>query len=111
VVDLDPAKAILDAMLDGWAVQQRARFLKERSIRPRLDLVRRLVEFSNQYPWQWTPAEVEAFFAHLRSGPRPIALSTARNYEVSVRLFMDYVTDGRYGWPATCVERLGQAPV
>lgn len=28
-----------------------------------------------------------------------------------MRLFMDYVTDGRYGWPVTCVERFGQAPV
>lgn len=52
VAHLDPARAVFDAMLDGWAAQQRARCLKEQSIKPRLDLVRRLATFSNLYPWQ-----------------------------------------------------------
>jgi hypothetical protein len=38
---LDPPQAVFAAMLDGWAAQQRTRFLKDDTIKPRLDLVRR----------------------------------------------------------------------
>jgi integrase/recombinase XerD len=106
VVHLDPAPAAFEAMLQGWATQQRARFLKESgTIQPRLDLVRRLAQFTNQYPWQWNPAEAEAFFASLSVAP-----STARIYQHHLRLFCDYVTDARYGWPVKCVEQFGTAP-
>lgn len=53
VVHLDPASAVFGAMLEGWATQQRARFLKANTIGPRLELVRRFAAFTNQYPWQW----------------------------------------------------------
>jgi len=56
--------------------------------------------FSSLYPWQWTPAEAEAFVDHLRSGERPIVMSTARVYENSLRLFLEYLLDQRYGWVA-----------
>jgi integrase/recombinase XerC len=86
VVHLDPAPAVFEAMLGGWATQQRSRFLAEDTVTPRLRMVRRLVDFSNLYPWQWTPAEGESFIAHLRSGEKPVRLSTARGYEVTIRL-------------------------
>jgi integrase/recombinase XerD len=106
VVHLDPEPAVFEAMLTGWATQQRARFLKaDGTITPRLDLVRRFARFSNQYPWQWEPAEVEAFFASL-----PIAVSTARNYQNVIRMFCEFVSDARYGWPAKCLELFGAAP-
>jgi hypothetical protein len=41
VVHLDPATAVFEAMLEGWATQQRARFLKANTIGPRLELARR----------------------------------------------------------------------
>lgn len=110
VAYLDPAPAMFTAMLDGWETQQRARFLKKETISARTTLVRRFVEFSNLYPWQWTPAEAEAFFDHMRSGSRPIVVSTARGYQTSLRLFMEYVTDSRYSWPIVCQERFGEAP-
>ena len=37
-------------------------------------------------------------------------VSTARGYEGALALFMEYVTDPRYGWPAVCGERFGQGP-
>jgi integrase len=37
-------------------------------------------------------------------------MSTARGYEAQLRLFMEYLTDPRYGWPATCQQRFGTAP-
>ncbi|WP_406490326.1 phage integrase N-terminal SAM-like domain-containing protein [Streptomyces phaeochromogenes] len=114
VVHLDPEPAVLEAMLEGWALQQRTRFLNwESTIRPRIALVRRLARFTNEYPWQWDPAEVDAFFDDLRTRRpgRPLAVSTARNYQNDLRLFFDYITDTRYGWPSTCNERFGRAPV
>lgn len=110
VVPLDPAQAVLEAMLEGWGRQQRARFLREATITARLRLVRRFVEFSGLYPWQWGPAEGEAWISSLRSGPAPRALSTLRNYEISIRLFCAYVHDPRYEWDAECVRRFGAPP-
>ncbi len=99
-------------MLEGWTRQQRTRFLKwDGTIKPRLSLVRRFAEFSNQYPWQWEPAEVEAFIDHLRATNTNFAVSTGRNYQNHLRMFCDFITDPRYGWLAICHERFGQVPV
>jgi site-specific recombinase XerD len=109
VIPLDPHKTVFEAMLSGWARQQSARFLKQdATIGPRLALVRRLVKFSGLYPWQWTPAEAEAFIAHLRSGSKPIRFSTARGYEIALRMFCEYATDPRYAWSAECLHRFGE---
>jgi integrase len=110
VAYLDQETAVFTAMLDGWARQQRTRGLAADTVRFRLALARRLSEFSGLYPWQWTCAEVEAFFDQLRSGERSLALSTLRGYQVSLRLFVEFVCDARYGWPAVCLRRFGQAP-
>lgn len=64
---LDPERAVFEAMLEGWEAQQRARFLKDATIVPRLRLVRRFAGFTGQYPWQWDSSEAEAFFVSLRS--------------------------------------------
>ncbi|MGW5138157.1 tyrosine-type recombinase/integrase [Nocardia beijingensis] len=98
-------------MLEGWARQQRARFLNERStIRPRLRLVRSMVVFTNMYPWQWNPGEAEAWASHMRSGETPVKLSTLRNYEIVIRLFCEYLLDPHYGWVEECRARFGQVP-
>jgi site-specific recombinase XerD len=110
VVHLDPAAAVFEAMKEGWARQQSARFLRASTIDPRVRMIERFAEFSGQYPWQWTPADGEAFIAHLRSGTKPIRMSTARTYEVTIELFMEYVLDSRYAWVQTCVERFGEVP-
>jgi site-specific recombinase XerD len=109
-VHLDPATAVFEAMLEGWARQQATRFLRDRTIAGRVQLVRRLAEFSGQYPWQWQAVEVEEFLTQLRRQDRPIVASTARGYLVDLRLFLGYVTDARYGWPRACEQRFGQAP-
>lgn len=108
VVPLDPELAVFEGMLAGWERQQRSRVLQEDTISGRVGLVRRLSKFSDLYPWQWSAAEVEAFFDGLRAGPRPITASTARNYQVAIRLFLDFVTDARYGWGQQCQERFGR---
>jgi integrase/recombinase XerD len=105
VVHLDPASAVFEAMLEGWATQQRARFLKDNTIGPRLELARRFAVFTNQYPWQWEPTEAEAFITR-----SPVAVSTARNYQNTLRLFCGYASDARYGWVSRCPEQFGSAP-
>lgn len=103
---LDPGPAVFEAMLEGWSRQQRSRFLRaDATIKPRLEVVRRFARFSNQYPWQWTPGELEAFMVSLS-----VAVSTARSYQNALRLFCEYVTDARYGWPGECLQRFGAAP-
>jgi integrase/recombinase XerD len=112
VVHLDPATAVFEGMLEGWARQQRTRFLKwDSTIKPRLSLVRRLAQFSNQYPWEWQPAEVEAFFDNVRANNPNFTVSTARQYQNSLRMFCDFICDARYGWLTTCQDRFGQVPV
>ncbi|MDJ0347201.1 site-specific integrase [Streptomyces sp. H10-C2] len=110
VVHLDPEPAVFAAMREGWARQQSARFIQTSTIQARLSLLRRFEEFTGLYPWQWTPADGEAFITHLRSGSKPIQLSTARTYETALALFVEYLLDARYEWVATCQERFGLAP-
>src|SRR5258708_2086222 len=52
-----------------------------------------------------------AFISRLRSGARPVAVSTARGYETALRLFCEYVTDPRYEWAELCETRFGRRPV
>ncbi|WP_336633564.1 MULTISPECIES: tyrosine-type recombinase/integrase [Microbacterium] len=101
---------MLDGMLDGWRAQQTARFLKVATIAARERLVRRFVAFSGMYPWQWTSAEVEAWIGELRSGAKPLRLSTLRGYEIDIKMFCEYVTDPRYPWLSECEARFGAAP-
>jgi hypothetical protein len=109
VVHLDPLAAVFEAMLDGWARQQRSRLLDDGTVGKRMRLVRRFAEFTNGYPWSWQPADVEEFSGSLRSIGR--AGSTIRVYQQAVKLFCDLATDSRYGWAARCEQRFGSHPV
>ncbi len=99
------------AMISGWEDQQRARFLRPATIEQRVSVVRRFAAFADLFPWQWTPAEAEAWLAELSSKTgQSMAFSTVRGYQLSLRLFCDYLTDQRYGWVVLCMERFGAAP-
>jgi integrase/recombinase XerD len=111
VMHLDPASAVFEGMLEGWKRQQQTRFLKwESTIKPRLSLVRRFAAFTGQYPWEWEPAEAEAFFAQIRADNPGFTMSSGRQYQNSLRMFMDFICDPRYGWLPACLERFGRAP-
>lgn len=108
---LDPERAVFEGMLAGWERQQRSRLLAEATITARSALVARFARFTNDYPWRWLPGDVEGFVTALRGGDRPAAHSTVRNYQTSLRLFCEFVTDARYGWAAECETRFGAHPV
>jgi hypothetical protein len=59
VVRLRAEDAMVEAMLRGWRAQQTARGLREETIAERERLVRQFVEFTNEYPWRWTSAQVD----------------------------------------------------
>ncbi len=73
-------------------------------------LARRVADFANEYPWQWQCADVEAFIDSCRNRAEPIVVSTARLYETTLRMFLQYVSDPRYGWTRECLPRFGVAP-
>ena len=103
---LRPEPALFEAMLEGWRRQQAARRLSGPLIEGRVRLVRRFQAFTGAWPWQWTPAQAEAWVA---SGGW--AHSTIRSYEGALAVFLDFVCDPRYGWVAECEQLAGARPV
>ena len=55
VAQLRPEDAMFEAMLRGWRAQQVARGLRADTIEAREHLVRRFLEATNEYPWNWGP--------------------------------------------------------
>lgn len=107
VAQLRPEDAMVEAMLRGWAAQQAARGLREETITARERLVRQFVEFTNEYPWRWTPAHVDEW-SLLLTGERHLAPSTIRSYQCDLRLFTEFLTDNaRYGWASACEREFG----
>ncbi len=108
---LHPEETVLEAMLTGWTHQMRSRLLAQGSIAPRIATVRRFYEFTNEYPWRWSPSDLEEWTSSLVSDPRPLAHSTVRSYQLAVAMFLDYLTDRRYSWAEECEQRFGTHPV
>jgi integrase/recombinase XerC len=111
VVHLNEQEAVFEAMLEGWARQQRSRRLGESTIRMRDRLIRRFAQFAECYPWVWRAADVEDFTVSLTSGKDRLALSTIRGYHLALRMFCDYLVDARYEWTRQCRDRFNQLPV
>ena len=74
-----------------------------------IGLVRRFIAHTNEFPWSWTPAMVEEFFADLR-GIKGRGQSTIRGYQNGLRLFCSYIADPDYGWDRVCEQRFGTHP-
>jgi hypothetical protein len=62
----------------GWRAQQLARGLSGgRTAGPRELVVRRFLEFTNEYPWAWTAAHLDEWLVHL-TAEKHLAVSTVR---------------------------------
>lgn len=92
-------------MLDGWSRQQRSRGLRAETVAARVAGVERFAAFCGTYPWEWAPSDLEDFTVHLLSEPRPMAISTARQYQNTIASFCDYAADPDYGWPEALRDR------
>jgi hypothetical protein len=106
---LDAPKSVFEAMLTGWARQQQARLLADNTIAAKVQAVRRFAASTNDYPWSWTLADVEEFWAQLRS--QGFSRATLRAYQVRLRLSCDFITDPSYGWSEECWQRFAAHPV
>ena len=106
VAQLRPEDAMFEAMLRGWRAQQVSRGLKAGTVEARERLVRRFMEATNEYPWDWGPAHVEEWATALVA-EHHLAPSTVRSYQVDIRLFSEYLVDARYGWGPACEEAFG----
>lgn len=110
VIHLNEPSAVFEGMLSGWTRQQQSRMLGATTIMSRVALVRRFVEFAESHPWAWGPGDVEDFTVSLTTGEQRLAPSTIRGYHLTLRLFCDYLTDGRYEWATQCRDRFDQVP-
>jgi len=52
------------------------------------------------------PAQVDEWAQSL-TGEKHLAASTIRNYQTELRLFSEYICDGRYGWALACEREFG----
>jgi hypothetical protein len=73
---------------------------------PRERLVRQFIAFTNEHPWNWGPSHVDEWTQSL-TGEKHSASSTIRGYQTDLRLFSEYLCDGRYGWAVACEKEFG----
>lgn len=107
---LHPEAQVLEAMLTGWGQQMLARNLRASTVVVRCRQVRALVAHANEYPWRWSMATVDEWFADQRA-VKHTARSTIRGMQVTIRMFCEYLSDPAYGWQQVCLDRFGSAPV
>jgi hypothetical protein len=98
--------AFLGDVLTGWRRAQLAQNYSPDTARRRVASVLRMGDFVGSYPWQWTVADADDFFARLR-GVRNLAHTTVRAYQTDVKLFLDYATDPAYNWNEHCGQLFG----
>lgn len=98
--------AFLSDVLTGWRRAQLAQNFSPDTARRRVASVLRMGDFVGSYPWQWTAADADDFFGHLR-GVRNLAHTTVRAYQTDVKLFLDYATDPAYDWNEHCGRLFG----
>jgi len=101
-------EALFDALLEGWRVQQASRHLEPNTIKQRTDLIYRAVRHLGEWPWDWTALAVEEFVVDVAG--RGLARSTIRNYQGTLKVFLDYLCDPRYPWGEICEQELGVVP-
>lgn len=107
---LDPEKITFETMLESFAKSMHSRGLATSTINQRVWGVRRFQVFTGEYPWQWTPGDVEDFTSSLLSRGTPFAHSTMRGYHQIIKHFCDYLIDPVYDWHDVCLERFGAVP-
>lgn len=102
---------VFEAMIKGWANQQRGgRGIKPTTIKSRAQIVRRFHSFTTEYPWNWTPGDVDEWMTTLISEEKK-ARSTVRHYQDAIRQFCDFITSPLYHWADECEQRFKTHPV
>lgn len=82
---LNPEDRVAEAMLEGWGRQMLARNLARSTVTERHRQVRAFATHANEYPWAWTMAHADEWFADLRS-VKHARLSTIRTFQATLRV-------------------------
>ncbi|MFD9375156.1 tyrosine-type recombinase/integrase [Streptomyces sp. NPDC059999] len=105
-----PEDSVFEGMLSGFEKQQRGgRRLAAKTISGREGQLRQFSLFTNEYPWNWTSSHMDEWMTSLIS-EKGLAHSTLRSYQLTVRLFCDFLTSPAYGWAEECEKRFGTHP-
>lgn len=107
---LQPEEQVFAAMRRGFEVQQKSRYLSQLTTSQRDSQVRRFASWTNEYPWRWSAQDLEEWTAAAMS-ERHLAFTTVRGVHLTLRLFMSYLLEERYGWVAECERLFGTHPV
>lgn len=110
VIHLDPERTTFEHMLERYSASMRSRQLAHDTVSGRVWTVKRFQAFTGEYPWHWTPADIEDFTSSLLSKRRPLAHSTLRGYQAAIKGFCDFLTNPAYDWHEVCLERFGAVP-
>ncbi|GAA1979216.1 hypothetical protein GCM10009777_10650 [Microbacterium pumilum] len=103
--------AVFEAMLEGWAAQQRGgRNLQAYTVGQRVHAVRRFQRFANAYPWEWSAAGFDEWMTD-QVTVHQLVPSTIRNNQIAIRQFCDFLCSPHYGWADECERRFGSHPV
>jgi hypothetical protein len=92
--------AVFSAMLDGWRRQQLSRGSKLRTVEA--NVVQRVREHADAWPWEWQAEHVEDFIVDLGSMAPRRRPATLRNYQSRLRSFLGFLADPRYPWQVVC---------
>ncbi|CAN5419590.1 hypothetical protein BH10ACT9_BH10ACT9_45520 [soil metagenome] len=105
-----PEDVVVKAMYDGYSAHLvGSRGLRTKTVSTRLAIVKRFSAFTNEYPWQWTAADLDEWMISLVA-ERKSARSTIRRYQDSLKSFCDYLIRPEYHWVQECEERFGHHP-
>jgi site-specific recombinase XerD len=96
----------LGQVLAAWGRRQRAQDLSPDVIASRRRSVLRFTDFAGRYPWEWTIADADQFFAEAR-GVKNLAHNTVRRYQTDIKLFCDFATSPTYEWNGECARLFG----
>lgn len=107
---LHPREQVFEAMLEGWRNQRLARNLTLTFVEGGEAKVRAFMRHVEVFPWEWTPAMADEWFADMR-GVRHLARSTLRGHQGAIRGFCSFITDPAYGWAQVCEEQFGTHPI
>ncbi len=107
---LHPETQVFEGMIEGWRNQMLSRNLAASTIVSAVRAVRAFKAHHDVYPWWWSAAMSDEWFADLRS-VHHVANSTVRSYQGALRGFCRFVTDPAYGWAQECERRFGTHPI
>ncbi|WP_328876990.1 hypothetical protein [Streptomyces sp. NBC_00299] len=88
---LDPAPAMFDAMLTGWAGQQESRLLGRKTIAERVSMVRRFALFNGRIRGSGPRRTSRCTSPPICPGQSPLAHSTVRGQQSGLRMFCSFV--------------------